>query len=171
MNTSWYVLRAKPQKEEFLRDQLDSRRIEAYCPRVRVHAVNPRARKVKPYFPGYLFVHVDLNQTSSSTLQWMPGAGGLVSFGREPAFVPDSLIQSLRQRVAGIEEAGGEQLDGLKRGETVVIQAGPFAGYEAIFDACILGNERVRVLLNLLRSRQVAVELPTGQIERKKQSL
>ena len=169
MNACWYVLHTKPLKEEFLRDQLDIRRIEAYCPRIRVHVVNPRARKVKPYFPGYLFVHVDLNQTSSSTLQWMPGAGGLVSFGGEPAFVPDSLIQTIRQRVDGIEEAGGEQLDGLKKGETVVIQAGPFAGYEAIFDACILGNERVRVLLNLLRSRQVAVELPTGQIERKKQ--
>jgi transcriptional antiterminator RfaH len=112
---------------------------------------------------------VDLNQVSPSTLQWMPGAGNLVSFGGELALVSDSLIQAIRQRVDEIEEAGGEQLDGLKHGETVVIQSGPFAGYEAIFDACISGSERVRVLLKLLHSRQLTVELPTGQIERKKQ--
>ena len=167
LNASWVVLHAKPRKEEFLRDQLGIRRIEAYCPRIRVHAVNPRARKVRPYFPGYLFVNVDLNQVSPSTLQWMPGAGNLVSFGGELAFVSDSLIQAIRQRVDAIQEAGGEQLDGLKQGETVVIQSGPFAGYEAIFDACISGSERVRVLLKLLHSRQLTVELPTGQIERK----
>jgi transcription elongation factor/antiterminator RfaH len=169
MNASWYVLHTKPQKEEFLRDQLAARGIEAYCPRIRVHAVNPRARKVKPYFPGYLFVHIDLNEINLSTLQWMPGAASLVSFGGKPGFVPDGLIQAIRQRVDAIEAAGGEQLDGLKQGETVVIQAGPFAGYEAIFDTSISGSERVRVLLKLLKNRQLAVELPTGQIERKKQ--
>ncbi len=169
MNKCWYVLRTKPLKEEFLRDQLDLQGIEVYCPRIRVHVVNPRARKVKPYFPGYLFAHVDLNEISPSTLQWMPGAGGLVSFGGEPAFVPDSLIQVLCQRVDVIEKAGGEQLVSLKQGDTVVIKDGPFAGYDAIFDTSISGSERVRVLLKLLRSRQIAVELPTGQIERKKQ--
>ena len=170
MDACWHVLHTKPLKEEFLREQLAVRGIEAYCPRIRVHAVNPRARKVKPYFTGYLFVHVDLHQISSSTLQWMPGASNLVSFGEEPALVPESLIQAIRQRVDAIQEAGGEQLDGLRQGEAVIIQAGPFAGYEAIFDVSISGSERVRVLLNMLRSRQVAVELPTGQIERKKQS-
>lgn len=169
MDKAWYVLRTKPLKEEFLRDQLDLQDIEVYCPRIRVHAVNPRARKVKPYFPGYLFVHVDLHQVSPSTLHWMPGASGLVSFGGEPALVPDSLIQVIRQRVNVIEKAGGEQLVSLKPGETVVIKDGPFAGYEAIFDISISGSARVRVLLKLLRSRQLAVELPTGQIERKKQ--
>ena len=99
----------------------------------------------------------------------MPGMGGLVSFGGEPAYVPDSLMQAIRLRVDQVNAAGGEQLDGLKQGETVLIQDGPFAGHEAIFDTCISGNERVRVLLKLLRNRQLPVELPTGQIQRKKQ--
>lgn len=168
MSASWYVMRTKPRKEEFLRDQLNLRGIEAYCPRLRVHVVNPRARKVKPYFPGYLFIHVDLSLVNPSTLQWMPGAGGLVSFGGEPAFVPDILMETIRNRVDAIEAAGGEQLEGLKPGEIVVVQSGPFADYEAIFDSAVSGNERVRVLLKLLRSRQQALVLPTGQIKRKK---
>jgi transcription elongation factor/antiterminator RfaH len=167
MDACWYVLHTKPRKEEFLRDQLGIRSIEAYCPRIRVHVVNPRARKVSPYFPGYLFVHVDLNNISPSTLQWMPGASGLVSFGGEPAFVPEGLIQAIRQRVDKVNASGGELYDGLHPGEEITIQGGPFTGYEAVFDTRLPGSERVRVLLKLLSKQQVPLELPDGQIKRK----
>jgi transcription elongation factor/antiterminator RfaH len=169
MDACWHVLHTKPHKEDFLRQQLAAREIRAYCPHIRVHVVNPRARKVKPYFPGYLFINVDLKQISPLTLQRIPGASHLVSFGGEPAFVPDSLIDAIRKHEAVIEEAGGAQVDGLRQGEVVVIKAGPFAGFEAIFNNRISGSERVRIFLKLLQSRQLTVELPTAQIERKKQ--
>jgi len=78
------------------------------------------------------------------------------------------LIVAIRRNVDKINQAGGEQLDGLKVGDTVVIQGGPFEGYEAIFDTRLDGNERVRVLLKLMHNRQISVELPTGQIQQKK---
>lgn len=170
MTTLWYALHTKPRKEELLWDQLSIRRIEAFCPRIRVQVVNPRARKIKPYFPGYLFVHVDLDHISPSTLQWMPGASGLVSFGGEPALVPDGLIHALQKRIDEINFAGGELFDDLKPGDSVVIQSGPFTGYEAIFDIHQPGSERVRVLLQLLQKRQVPLDLPAGEIRRKKQT-
>jgi transcription antitermination factor NusG len=166
MDASWYVLHSKPRKEEFLLDQLRANRFEAYCPFVRVTTVNPRARKIRPYFPGYVFLNVDLRQNKASTLQWMPGATGFVSFDGIPARVPDELVPTLRQRVDAIDADGGELFHGLKAGETVRIVEGPFAGYEAIFDARLPGSERVRVLLKLLQRRQVPVELSAGQIQR-----
>ena len=168
MSTAWYVLHSKPRKEEFLWEQLLAHGLDAFCPRIRVQTVNPRARKIKPYFPGYLFVHLDLERLNPSMLRWMPGATGLVSFGGEPAHVPDSLMHAIQKRVEEINAAGGEQLERLQPGEPVVIQSGPFAGYEAIFDARLPGNERVRVLLKLLQKRQVTLDLPAGQIQPKK---
>jgi transcriptional antiterminator RfaH len=168
MAVHWYVLHSKPRKEELLREQLDNRKIETFFPRIRVQVVNPRARKIRPYFPGYVFVYLDLEQTSMSTLQWIPGATGLVSFGGEPAHVPDGLIQAIRRRVDEINAAGGELFDALKPGEPVVIDSGPFAGYEAIFDTRLPGTERVRVLLKLLRNRQMPLDLPAGQVRPKK---
>ena len=79
----------------------------------------------------------------------MPYSRGLVSFGAEPAPVPHILIQTLRKKVGEINAAGGELLHGLKQGDQVEIQSGPFAGYEAIFDARLTGSERVRVLLKI----------------------
>ena len=166
MSQQWYVMRSKPNKESFLWDQLNLQGIECYYPRLRVKPVNPRSRTIKPYFPGYLFVRVDLEQINLSALQWMPGAAGLVSFGGEAASVPNFLVNTIRNRVDQINAAGGETLAGLKKGQTVRIQGGPFAGYKAIFDTRLSGNERVRVLLELLDKGQVPLELPTVQIRR-----
>lgn len=166
----WYALRSKPRKEDVLWKQLLAQEIEVFYPRIRVHPVNPRARKLRPYFPGYMFVQVDLDDVGLSTFKWMPHAIGLVSFDGEPATVPDNLIHAIRKRVNEIAEAGGEFYNGLKPGDPVRISSGPFAGYEAIFDARLPGSERVRVLIQMLSDRSVPVELKAGQVERKKKS-
>lgn len=169
MTQQWYALRSKPRKEDAIWRQLRSDGFDVFYPRLKVNPVNPRSRKIKPYFPGYMFVLVDLEETGVSRFQWMPHTLGLVSFGGEPAHVPDNLIVELRRRVLEISEAGGELFDGLKPGDSVRISSGPFEGYEAIFDARLPGSERVRVLLELLTSkRRLPVELPTGAIEKKR---
>ena len=167
MSESWFVLRSKPRKEAFLAQQLRMHGFGIFNPHIRVRTVNPRARKLRPYFPGYVFVRVDPDQLSRSTLQWMPGAAGLVSFGGEPARVPDGLIQAIQRKVEAVNSACEGRVGGLKPGALLVVHSGPFEGCEAILDTCISGNERVRVLLKLLGNRQVRLELPADQIRRK----
>lgn len=167
MSSHWYALRTKPRKEEIVWKQARDQGVDVFYPRLRVTPVNPRSRKIRPYFPGYLFVQTDLEATGLSTFQWMPHAIGLVSFGGEPALVPDHLVYAIRQRVEEIASAGGELFDGLKQGDTVRISYGPFEGYEAIFDTRLPGNERVRVLLAFINSaRKVPVELEASQIQK-----
>lgn len=171
MSNTWYALQSKPRKEELLYGQLTTRNIDVFYPRIRVQTVNPRAAKVRAFFPGYVFVHVDLAEIGFTTLHWLPGTTGLVSFGGEPASVPDSLIAAVRNKVDRINGLGGELYDGLKPGDLVTIAEGPFAGYEAIFDTRLPGTERVRVLLKLLQKRQFPVELPAAQLQRQKPAL
>jgi transcription antitermination factor NusG len=167
MNFNWYVLRSKPLRETALWQQAVSQGFEVFYPRIPVPAVNPRSRKVVPYFPGYMFVRVALEQVGRSTFQWMPNAHGLICFDDTPADVPDALVDAIRARVAAIMAAGGELLYGLKQGDLVTIKSGPFAGYNAIFDARLSGGDRVRVLLALLDDRQVALDLSEAQLERR----
>lgn len=169
MPSYWYTLRSKPRKEEFVWQQALAAGFEMYYPRLRVHPVNPRSRKLVAYFPGYLFVRADLEQVGISMFQWMPHTLGLVGFDGEPAAVPENLIQAIQQRVDEVNRLGGELFDGLKSGERVQISDGPFRGYEAIFDARLPGSERVRVLLEFLGSRrQVSLVLDASQIQRLK---
>ena len=168
MSANWYALRSKARKEEVVWRQVRTAGFDVFYPRLKVQPVNPRARKLKAYFPGYMFVRVNIEQVGLSAFQWMPHAMGLVCFGDEPAIVPDNLIHAIRKRVDEISAAGGELFDGLNPGDMIVISDGPFAGYEAIFDTRLPGSERVRVLLQLLNSqRQIPIELKAGQIKQK----
>ena len=169
MPISWYAIHSHPNKEELLWQQILSRGYEAFYPRIQVQPVNPRSRKIRPYFPGYLFVRADLLATGISIFQWMPFATGLVSFGGEPSVVPDNLISAIHDRIGEIARAGGELFDSLKKGDAVVIHSGPFAGYEALFDLRLPGSARVRVLLKMLNERNLPIELDAGQIEKKRQ--
>jgi transcription antitermination factor NusG len=165
---NWYVLRSKPNREEALWNEVCVRGFEVFYPYLRVKPVNPRSRTTRPYFPGYLFVHTALADVGQSVFNWLPYSYGLVSFDGQPAEVPDALVQAIRKRVDQVQAAGGEQLFEIERGETVLIQGGPFAGYKAIFDARLAGEERVRVLLKLLQVQQVKLDLPAGMIQRTK---
>lgn len=168
MTSHWYAMRSKPNKEHFLYEQLAAREIETYLPEMKSHAVNPRARKMRPYFPGYLFVRMNLEAEKNNTLQWVPGGLGLVTFGEETPMVPDNLISAIRRHLEEIERSGGELFTDLKPGDRLQIHDGPFQGYEALFDLRIKGTDRVRVLLKLLQGQLIKVEIPSGKVTKKK---
>jgi transcription elongation factor/antiterminator RfaH len=164
---AWYVLHSKPHKERYLSNYLQSQGIETYYPTLRVNPVNPRARKIRPYFPRYLFVYVDLETIGLSTLRWAPGAFRLVMFGGQPATVPEHIIAQLKQHLARVEYEEQHYLDDLQAGDPVRIVDGPLAGYEAIFDLRLSGTERVQVLLATL-NRAVKVQVDGSAIRKKR---
>lgn len=166
MGLKWYALRVKAHKERSVFRRLQSDQIEVFFPVVPVKPKNPRAAKKKPYFPGYMFVNVDLEHTGTGTINWMPGTIGLVSFGGIPASVPENLILELQQRLVQIEEAGGLELAGLEAGDRVRIVEGPFAGYDAIFDMRIPGSDRVQVLLAFLSQHPQPLKLDADEIRK-----
>jgi transcriptional antiterminator RfaH len=164
MTLAWHVVRSKPNHEDFLARELESREIEVFYPLLRANPVNPRARRFKPYFPGYMFVHIDLELINSTVLERVPGAANLVSFGGDVASVPDHLVQAIRRKVDETNAAGGEKQAEIEPGDIVEIDYGPFAGYTAILDASLPGSERVRVLLRMLEKRELPVEMPLNYI-------
>lgn len=165
MATFWYAIHTKPHGEEAVWHQIKAQGFGAYYPRLRVEPVNPRARKVRPYFPRYLFVQADLDEVGLSAFKWMPGAVGLLCYGAVPVPVPDDIIDGIRENLERIGAVGGELFLRVKPGDPVVIQDGPFAGYQAIFDARLNGKDRVRVLLQLLNDGVMRLELRAGQID------
>lgn len=160
----WYVMRSKPNKEEFLFGQLRIRQIDTYYPCIEFQPTNPRARKRRPYFPGYLFISTDINLIAASTLNWIPGSLGLVDFDGQIASVPEHLINGIRSQVDRINKDGLEKTSNFKTGDLVTVQSGPFSGYQAIFAKHLSGTERVSVLLNMLWNRQVSLELSNAQL-------
>jgi transcriptional antiterminator RfaH len=161
----WYALQSKPCKEEALWKHLESRGVDAFYPFLSVKPVNPRARKRRPFYPGYLFVRADLQAFGLQAFRGMPHAKGIVCFGSEPAPVPEAVIQGIRRRLAGGPRTG-EYADALaKRGDPIRVADGLFCGHTGLFDTRVSGAERVRVLLQLLGGRSIAVELDSSHVQ------
>jgi transcription antitermination factor NusG len=146
---SWYVVHSKPRKEHLVYKQLCAKSIEAYYPTIRVKPVNPRASKIRPFFPRYLFVHTNLDEIGVGTIQWMPGVKDLMPQGSEPISIPDSIISELKRLVAAIGKGGTLDAEYLKQGSLVQITDGTLVGNDVLFDMQISGSDRVMVLLSL----------------------
>ena len=125
---------AKLEKKIFFGGKLLRRGVEVFLPKTScVPKESTIAKMVAIFSWGYFFVRLDLDSAGMTALQWIPHSLGLVSFGGEPATVPDELISMLRKHVEEIALAGGEIFYGIKEGDVVKIYEGPFRGYDAIF--------------------------------------
>lgn len=164
MENRWYVIHSKPNMEQFLAGQLTSRQLDCYFPQYQVKPKNPRCRKTKPLFPGYLFIRIHEKNEEITRIARTPGAIGMVTLGGEAAFVPGQMVEAIRQKVDKMNHSEAEALLSLNRGDNVKIQSGPFEGYEAIFDARLDGSERVRVFLKLVEKRLLELELPAASV-------
>lgn len=166
----WYVMHSKPQKEQWLLKQLDALDIDVYYPCLHDKSRIVSLRGYRPYFPGYLFVNVDLELTGTSMLEWIPGSLGLISFGGEPACVPEGLLQRIRHHLDEMNAAQVRIVDSLQPGDEVIIRSGPFAGYDAIFYTRLRDTERVQVLLKVLQDQRMKIDLQVDQIGITKQN-
>jgi len=163
----WYALRSKPHKESFVYQQLLANNIEAYYPMLKVKPINPRSSSIRSFFPGYMFVRLDLENSPMAITQWLPGTIGLVQFDGIPGPVPDGFIVELKRRLKTLEEAGGMMLSELRQGDQVHIVSGAMEGYDAVFDARLNGTQRVQILLDIM-GRWVRAEVDVNNLRKKK---
>jgi len=160
----WYALHCKPRKEKVVYEQLLIRAIDAFFPRISSGDTGRRKARSEALFPGYIFVHADLDRVGITALQWLPGSIDIVKFDDIPAHVPDSLINAIRSKVKRINGADKDIVEHIKPGDMVNISDGPFAGHKAIFDTRLSGGERARVLLTLLSNQTIQIQLPISQL-------
>lgn len=167
MDSFWYVIQSHPNKEQLLYTQLELMGHEIFFPRIRVKPVNPRSRKIRPYFPGYIFIKTDPKTITTSNIKWMPHSKGIVSFGGEASIVPESLILALKQKFGDSTKAIIDMAEEIESGVPVSVEYGPFKGYEGIFDMKLEGSDRARILIKMLSDNYVPVELEISQIQQK----
>jgi transcriptional antiterminator RfaH len=159
VSDDWYLVRTKPGKERWVRDQLASRLSEVFLPMLRARM--PRwgrlAMSTAPLFPCYVFARMDL-QSDYFTVKYLAGVSGLVSAGMDPLVVPDGIITEIRSR--GIDDVVEIREDPFDSGQPVRVVEGPFRGFEAIFERYLSGAERVAILLSTIEQVGPRVVLP-----------
>jgi len=159
----WYVAQTQMRAEERARINLERQGFEAYLPRYLRERSHARRRDVvrAPLFPGYIFVHLDLETAPWRSINGTLGVSHLICNGERPAAVPAGVVEELAAR----EDENGIiplQRRPFHKGEALRIVSGALADCFGLFER-MADRDRVILLLDLL-GRKVAVQAPLGAV-------
>ena len=145
----WYAVHTQPNREFRAKTQLENQAFRVFLPK-RLKTVR-HARKLTnvtaPFFPRYLFVHLDLTRQGWRSVNGTFGVSSLVMQGDVPHPAPRGIVEAM---IASIDTSGLLCLEeNLKVGSQVRLAAGAFAEKLGILDR-LNDSGRVRVLLEIM---------------------
>jgi transcription antitermination factor NusG len=161
MPQDWFAIQTKPKFEQTVSYALTAKGYESFVPMYK----EPRkwSDRIKliglPLFPGYVFWRNDGERTLPALTT--PGVRSIVSFGRVPASIPDSEIDSVRRFIAS--ELDVKPWPFLHVGRPVRIEKGPLAGVVGTIQE-FKGTCRIVISISLLQ-RSISAEVDGSWVQ------
>ncbi len=148
-STRWFLAQLKPNCANIADKNLKRQGFQTFLPmEEETRQRNGRfVTAVRPLFPGYVFVAVDVARGLWRTVNSTYGITRLVSFGKEPAAVPLDLVSQLMLRCDTKGKLLSPKL--LKAGDQVTMTKGPFTNFVAEVEK-IAPDRRVWVLMEIM---------------------
>lgn len=160
----WYLLQTKSRDEQRALENLHNQGVTTYCPMIDVVKIvrGKRQSVNEVLFPGYIFVQLNEQSPSFTSIRSTRGVAKFVSFGNTPCVVPTELIRFIQQQCE--TELEDTSKNAPKTGDKVEITEGAFKGLHAIFSQPD-GDMRAIVLVTVM-SQQVPVSMGNQHIKK-----
>lgn len=118
----------------------------------------------RQFFPGYIFVNMELNDKSYHVVKDTPKVTGFVGGATNPPMVSEEEVRRITQRIEeGTLKPKPKVL--FDRGENVRVVSGPFSNFTGIVDEVNPEKGRLRVLVSIF-GRSTPIELDFMQVEK-----
>ena len=156
MGLRWYAVQCLAHRESAAAAHLGNQNYQVFLPRRK--KIRRHARKVDtvwvPFFPGYLFISLDLSRDRWRSVNGTYGVAKLVMQGEYPVAVPAGVVEALQS--SSDEFSVVEWRPEIRPGDAVRIVAGPFSDMIGQLER-LDGAGRVRVLLEIMGGQVPAV--------------
>jgi len=147
---SWFVVRTKIRSENQAAIHLKRQGFEVFLPQYlrQIRHARKLSMVLRPLFPGYLFVCIDVDQQRWRSINSTVGVMSLVSSSGVPSPIPDAVVEVLRARE---DRDGVVKLvpQGLQQGDHVRLLDGALADHTAFLEE-VCDEKRVILLLDLM---------------------
>lgn len=172
----WYILKVQSNREDSIADAL-KRRIaieglgdyfdEIIVPTEKVSEFKGGKKRVvkRKIYPGYIVVHMELNDDTWFLVRETPGIGDFTGSGGKPT---PMLPHEVNKIVAKQEDKAEEEIRTVipySQGDRVRIKEGTFENFEGDVDNIDKANGRVTIMINIF-GRSTPVELEYWQVEK-----
>ncbi|HIF92100.1 MAG TPA: transcription termination/antitermination protein NusG [Myxococcales bacterium] len=130
-----------------------------------VEMVNGKKRTSKrKFFPGYIMVHMDLNDETWHVVKGTPKVTGFVGNATDPPAITDEEVARMTQRIKE-GAAKPKPLINFDEGENVRVINGPFANFQGFVDEVMEEKEKLRVMVQVF-GRATPVVLGYSNVEK-----
>lgn len=184
MADRWYVIHTNTGFEDKVKSYIEDRVIpegfenqvyEVLVPTETI--VEPikggkKKTSVRKFFPGYIFVKMELNDLSWHFIRNIPKVigfvGGRIKDGKiNPDSVPDIEEQEVQKIKRQVEEGTLKPKPKIifEKGETVKVIEGPFANFSGVIEEAKPEKAKVQVLVTIF-GRTTPIELDFNQVEK-----
>lgn len=174
MAKKWYVVQAYSGYENKVKKQLEERIRqnsmeeffgEILIPKEQVQEQRANGKRVstRNFYPGYIFVNMELNERTWYLVKDTSKVSGFVG-GRHPAPVPETEISAIAQQVAeGTAKPKPRVV--FEVNDHVRVNDGPFTNFSGTIQEVNAAKQKVTVLVSIF-GRATPVELEYAQVEK-----
>jgi transcriptional antiterminator NusG len=174
----WYILKVQVNREESIRRALE-RRVkvaglerffgEIVVPTEDVAEYNKSGKRrivKKKLYPGYLMIHLALNDDTWFLVRETPGIGDFTGSAGKPTPMEPHEVQRIVMASKGVEsgESPVKTAIPFKSGDRVRVKEGYFENFEGDVESIDEANGRITVMINIF-GRSTPVELEHWQVE------
>ncbi|MBU4194256.1 MAG: transcription termination/antitermination protein NusG [Actinobacteria bacterium] len=170
-NERWYVVHTYSGYENKVKNNLEHR-IDSMHMKDRIFDVVVPVENVLEYksgkkqliqkklLPGYILIHMNLDDDSWYVVRNTPGVTGFVGTSARPVPIPDDEVD----RVLARQKAERPKVSAeFAEGEGVKVVEGPFADFTGVISEVSLDQSKLKVLVSIF-GRETPVELTFEQV-------
>jgi transcriptional antiterminator NusG len=123
-----------------------------------------RKTSTRKFFPGYILIHVELNDETWHIVKDTPKVTGFVGGGTSPPPIPDEEVAKITTRMEEGVERPKPKVE-FEVGETVRVIDGPFLNFTGIVEDVKPEKAKLKVMVSIF-GRVTPVELEFIQVEK-----
>ena len=118
----------------------------------------------RKFFPGYLLVHVEMNNETWHLVRNTPRVTGFIGGKTTPIPIPDEGMVDLIDKIKEGKLRPTIKMN-FEKGDEVVIVEGPFSNFNGTVEEVKPEKARLRVLVSIF-GRQTPIELEFSQVKK-----
>ena len=172
---AWYVLKVQSNREKSIREaivkrikieQLEEFVGEVLVPTEKVTEIKDGKKRVmeRKFFPGYIMIHLELNDDTWFAIRETPGVGDFVGADGKPVPMTEQDVAKMLGRKEEGDKAEPRLKISFQKGDRVKIKEGTFENFEGDVDEVIESKGLVRVMIQIF-GRPTPVELEYWQVD------
>lgn len=175
MEKKWYIVNTQTGCENIAKTAIEERiktlKIEQQFGQILIPAENvvelvkgQKKEKSRKFFPGYIFVQMNLTDETWHLVRNASKVTGFVGGKTRPPEVPEAEVFRVTQQMAGVAEKPRPKVK-FSVGESVTVVDGPFSNFNGTVEEINEDKGKVKVLVSIF-GRPTPVELDFLQVQK-----